>query len=120
MGEILKLRPPKALKQHWCPVYHKIHIVGLGNSTVSEHIMYCNYRGCSGGGVDWVASHPPWVWSVYNIIVWALADLLEQAILVNKVYDEMQINHSDRALHYGDSCKSMWIDTKQLTCPNEY
>ena len=51
-----------------------------------------------GGGVDWVASHPPLVCSVGIIF---LSDLLEQTILVNKVYDEMQINHSDRALHDG-------------------
>ena len=47
--------------------------------------------------MDWVASHPPLVCSVSIIFT----DLLEQTILVNKVYDEMQINHSDRALHDG-------------------
>ena len=46
-----------------------------------------------GKGVDWVASHPPWVCSVHNT---AFSDLLEQTILVSKVYDEMQIHHSDR------------------------
>ena len=43
--------------------------------------------------------------------------------LVNKV-DEMQINHSGRALHDGGRTLTAarahaWIDTKQLTCPNE-
>ena len=41
-----------------------------------------------GGGMHWVASHPPWVCSI-------------TLIYLNKVYDEMQINHSDRALHDG-------------------
>ena len=43
-------------------------------------------------------SHPPWVCSVHNILC-LNTDLLEQTIHVNKVHDEMQINHSDRALH---------------------
>ena len=53
-------------------------------------------QGLIQGGVDWVASHPPWVCILHNIFVWALSDLLEQTILVNQVFDEMQINHSDK------------------------
>jgi len=52
------------------------------------------------GGVDWVASHtpPPSLGFAVSIIffVWVLSDLLEQTILVNQLFDEMQINHSDR------------------------
>ena len=33
---------------------------------------------------------------ILNDILWTLSDLLEQTILVNKAYDEMQINHSYR------------------------
>ena len=49
-----------------------------------------------GGEVNWVASHPPWVCSVHNTNSLFDSDLLELTILVNKVYDETQINHSDR------------------------
>ena len=41
--------------------------------------------------MDRVASHP-WVCSVH-IAKSLFVDSLEQTILVNKVYDEMQINH---------------------------
>ena len=48
-------------------------------------------------GVNWVASHLLWVCSVHNTnCFFERSDLLEQTILVNKVYDKMQINHSDR------------------------
>ena len=59
------------------------------------HAMYL----CQGliQGVDWVVSHPPWVCSVHIAnSLFEHSNLLEQTILVNKVYDEMQIDHSDR------------------------
>ena len=41
-----------------------------------------------GGGVDWVATTPlGCAVFIILILVWAFSDLLEQAILVNKVYD---------------------------------
>ena len=46
--------------------------------------------------MNWVGSHPPWVCSVHNTNSLFDSDLLELTILVNKVYDETQINHSDR------------------------
>ena len=53
--------------------------------------------GADPGEVNWVASHPPLGCAVSRIVfVWALSDLLKQSILVNEVYDEMQISHSDR------------------------
>ena len=52
--------------------------------------------GADPGGVDWVASHPLGCAVSIIFFVWALSDLLEQTILVNKVQDEMQIHHSDR------------------------
>ena len=48
-----------------------------------------------GGWIGWVANPLGCGVSIISF-VWALTDLLEQAILVNKLYDETQINPSDR------------------------
>ena len=55
-----------------------------------------------GGWIGWLATPPPspLVCSLHNIFVWVLSDLLEQTILVNQLFDEMQINHSDRESTY--------------------
>ena len=54
-----------------------------------------------GGGVDgWLAIPLECAMSII-LFVWTLSDLLEQTILVTKVYDEMQINHLDKTLHDG-------------------
>ena len=90
-----------------------------------------------GGWIGWLATPPLGFGVSIKFFVWALSDLLEQTILVNQVFDEMQINHSDKTyieqkvkqrslLHslmmvveYRQlQFKSTWIDTKQLTCPN--
>jgi len=40
----------------------------------------------------------PWVCSVHiTIILWALSDLLEQNILVNKVYDEQSLRQGKQS-----------------------
>ena len=53
------------------------------------------YQGLiQGRWIGWLA-YPPLGCTV-SIIFFALSDLLEQTVLVNEVYDEVQINHSDR------------------------
>ena len=48
-----------------------------------------------GGWSGWLATPLGCAVSII-FFVWALSDLLERTILVNKVYDEMQIHYSDR------------------------
>ena len=60
------------------------------------------YSGADPGG-GWIGQLATPVGCAVSIILfgWTLSDLLEQTILVNQVHDEMQINHSDKALHDG-------------------
>ena len=69
----------------------------MGKRTHTSQEAISRLAGADPRGMHLVASHPLWVCSVHNTNSVCEHSLiyLNKTILVNKVYDETQINHSD-------------------------